>query len=620
MSSRLADRLIAARKRFIVGRASELATFQSALYAEELPFQLLYIYGPGGIGKTTLLNEFHQACREAQVPAYSIDARNIEPSPEALVSALQLVMGIEPPAAPLAHLASQASHPVVFIDTYEILAPLDDWLRKTFFPQLPENVLVVLAGRHPPSPAWRADPGWQSLVRVIALRNLSPGESRSYLLKRDIPLEQHQAVLNFTHGHPLALSLVADVFAQRQGVHFLPEETPDIVKTLLEQFVQKVPSPAHRTALEACALVRTITEALLGEMLGMADSPVASQGVHDLFEWLRGLSFIESGREGLFPHDLARESLVADLRWRNPDWYAELHRRARSYFSNRLGAASSAAQQQILMDYVYLHRDNPVVRPFFEWQSGGSLLTDTLRESDRPLILGMVEAFEGQHSAEIASYWLSRKPENFLVLRDPDGEPAGFLTFISLHGVNEVDTRIDPGIKNAADYLRRHAPLRPGETATHFRFWMGRDTYQTISPAQTLIVINLVRHYLTTPGLAFTFFPAADAGFWAPLAAYANLFHIPEADFEVGGKLYQAFGHDWRLEPPMAWLGMLAEREIAMSPLIAQPPRPTRSLVVLSQADFASAVLDALRTFTRPDGLNGNPLLRSRLVVEKAGQ
>jgi hypothetical protein len=37
------------------------------------------------------------------------------------------------------------------------------------------------------------------------------------------------------------------------------------------------------------------------------------------------------GLEGLFPHDLVHEVLVTDLRWHNPDWYADLHRRARIY-------------------------------------------------------------------------------------------------------------------------------------------------------------------------------------------------------------------------------------------------------------------------------------------------
>ena len=160
---------------------------------------------------------------------------------------------------------------VILIDTYEMLAPLDPWLREVFLLQLPEDVLVVIAGQNPPSPAWSADSGWQSLIRTLPLRNFSPEESRAYLTKREIPSDQHQAILDFTYGHPLALSLVADVFAQRGDTLrvFKPEVAPDVIKVLLEQLVQKVPGPAHRAALEACALVHLTTEALLAAMLAM---------------------------------------------------------------------------------------------------------------------------------------------------------------------------------------------------------------------------------------------------------------------------------------------------------------------------------------------------------------
>ena len=33
-------------------------------------------------------------------------------------------------------------------------------------------------------------------------------------------------------------------------------------------------------------------------------------------------------------------------------------------------------------------------------------------------------------------------------------------------------------------------PLRPGERVTHIRFWMARDTYQDVSPAQSLIAVS----------------------------------------------------------------------------------------------------------------------------------
>jgi hypothetical protein len=128
----------------------------------------------------------------------------------------------------------------------------------------------------------------------------------------------------------------------------------------------------------------------------------------------------------------------------------------------------------------------------------------------------------------------------------------------------------------------------------------------------------MVRHYLTTPGLAFTFLPCVQPEFWAPVFAYAELARIPQADFEVGGRCYGVYGHDWRVMPPMAWLALLAEREIAAESHAARPPQVTEPLLVLSQPDFAQAVREALRHFGQPDLLRQNPLLRSRLVIERA--
>ena len=48
---------------------------------------------------------------------------------------------------------------------------------------------------------------------------------------------------------------------------------------------------------------------------------------HDLFAWLRGLSFVEQGPHGLYPHHLARDVLDADLRWRDPGGHADLVKR-----------------------------------------------------------------------------------------------------------------------------------------------------------------------------------------------------------------------------------------------------------------------------------------------------
>lgn len=645
MSLRLADRLSVARHQQFVGREKELALFQSLLSAADLPFFVLYIFGPAGVGKTALLDEFAHLCEQSGTPAARIDGCNLEPSPEAFIAALQCNLGLMPPDSPLNFLASQSDHHVLLIDAYEALAALDDWIWGVFLPELPENVLAVLVSANPPASAWQADPGWHSVIRVMPLRNLTPPESRAYLSSREIPIEQHEGILDFTHGHPLALSLLADVCAQRPGFHFQPASAPDTIQALLERLVQRVPGPAHRTALEACALVRVTTEALLAEMLAMSepssslpahpDSPersgVSSQQGHrpgtreagesarELFQWLRGLSFIEARQGGLCPHDLVREVLAADLRWRNPDWYAELHRRARNYYVSRVQQTTGQAQQRVLYDYIYLHRDNSLVRPFFEWQAGPSTLTDAVRASDIPALLAMVSQHEGKDSARLAEHWLTRPPCQGLVFRSPQGEPAGFLALVALQQANSDDMNADPAAQAAWRYLQDHAPLRPGEGATLVRFWMARDNYQAVSPMQSLIFIQTVQHYLTTPGLAFTFFPCAEPEFWAPMLDYVDLVRIPDADFEVGGRRFGVYGHDWRTVPPTAWLELLAEREIALTPQIAPSPAARQTLLVLSRPDFEAAVRRALHDYAQPEALLANPLLRSRIVVEEAG-
>jgi hypothetical protein len=610
MPSRIADHLNAARRHQFVGREAERAIFQAALTAESWPFFILYIFGPGGVGKTTLLQELAALCRQHEIAALSLDARNVDPSPPAFILALQLTMGLGPETAPLDALAAQPVRSVIFIDTYEKLNPLDGWLREVFLPQLPENVLLVMAGREALSTGWRTDPGWNTLFRALPLRNLSPEESRAYLSQRRVSPVQHQSVLDFTRGHPLALSLVADVIDQRQDQQFVPEEAPDTIKTLLERFVQKVPSPAHRTALEASALLHVTTEPVLAELLQVGDA-------HELFEWLRSLSFIEYGKDGLFPHDLVRDVLATELRWRNPDWYAELHHRARAYYVKRMQQTHGEEQRRTLFGYIYLHRMNPVVRPVYDWQESGNVWTDAARESDIPALLAMLNQYEGEESARVAKYWFDRHLPFVQVFRSGQETPAGFLVLLTLDRVSDEMLRDDAALGRAWTYLQNSATLRSGEKLMYMRFWMAAETYQSHSPTQSRIFINVVQHYFSTPGLAFTFLAFAQPEAWEKVMAYADFARLPEADFEIGGRRYGVYGHDWRATPLMAWLDLMAAREISQeqnySPALKASPT-----VVLSEPDFAAAVHEALRAYTRPDTLRNSPLLHSHLVIEPA--
>lgn len=608
MSSQISQRLSAARRSHFIGRSFEQELFRSVINHSPPKFNLLFVYGPGGVGKTTLMKQFNELGRELGARVVYLDARNLEPSPAAFLASLAKAFELEDAQQLFDLLARLPETTVILLDTFETIISLDDWLRVAFLPFLPEKSLVVLAARHPPSPSWRTDPGWTELMRVVPLRNFAPDETRSFLSRRAIPESQQTAVMTFTHGHPLALSLVAEAFAQRPGGEFAPEASPDIVKTLVEKFIQEVPGAHHRAALEASSLVRVTTEAVLASMLEVTDAP-------DLFEWLRSLSFMETRRGGLFPHDLARDAIVADLRWRNPDKYVELHRRARQYYFARMDQVRGYDQQRVLWDLIYLHRENPAVRPYFEWQAAATLVADVMQPAELPALVAMVDKFEGPHSAKLAEGWLRRYPKWVVVLRDAQSKLAGFFSWLELNELSSHEIESDPALLSCHHHLQSHAPLRKGEIATLFRFWMAAESYQEVSQVQSILFINVVRYYLTTMNLAYTFLICAAPDFWAPGLAYGDLHRLEQVDFEIGERKYGVFGHDWRVSPPMAWLDLLAERELGGALPSQTFSAREEPLMVLSRQEFDQAVREGLRYYTQPLELQDNPLLRSRLVA-----
>ena len=173
----------------------------------------------------------------------------------------------------------------------------------------------------------------------------------------------HERLVEASHGHPLALSLLADVVV-RGGEATVDPLAPDLVGTLVRRFVDVVPVGLRRGALEVCALARVTTEPLLRDALALDDA-------HELFAWLRDLSFVESGPDGLFPHELARDVLDADLRWRDPGGYKDLFRRVRRHTYAALKASRAREQQRAAFDLKFMFRNLPSVLSPVDWDAWG---------------------------------------------------------------------------------------------------------------------------------------------------------------------------------------------------------------------------------------------------------
>jgi polynucleotide 5'-kinase involved in rRNA processing len=89
----LSKRLQRERVRRFVGRAAEIDLFRAWLEASETsdvtsgsqePFSVLWVYGPGGIGKSTLLRAFAESAHNAGYRLAQIDGGRIRPTPDGI--------------------------------------------------------------------------------------------------------------------------------------------------------------------------------------------------------------------------------------------------------------------------------------------------------------------------------------------------------------------------------------------------------------------------------------------------------------------------------------------------------------------------------------------------------
>ncbi|MCL7430177.1 AAA family ATPase [Streptomyces sp. YS415] len=587
----------AGRDRAFVGRATEIALFRAALAGEPGASPVHYLHGPGGIGKSTLLRRLAREAARAGRPVVEVDARTVSPTPQDFTAA-----------------AAGARHEpgaVLLVDTFEYCQGLEDWLSEEFLPSLPAGAVVAVAGRRPPSARWLSDPGWSGLLHVTGLRNLSPGDAAGYLEARGVPRTFHETLLSFTGGNPLGLALAAAVAVKEgEGASVRSGWAPsqDVIATLLPRLVGDIPGPRHRRALEICAHTYVTSESLLRELMG--------EGASELFAWLRAQPFVESTDTGLFPHDVVREALEADLRWRDPEGFAEMHETVHACLVERVRRAPESRMLQATTALLYLYRAEALVN-FRKWREGGHVTDEPYRTPDRERVLELAEAAEGTESAAIVRYWLDRRPEAFRVYRSTqNGETVAFFAWLRMSAPPPPGA--DPVVDAAWAHARAGAPLRAGEHMALLRFAVYPARYQRTSAPMDLMHWRGLGEIFRDERLAWSFVVKRDDGHWDD---YMRHFAMPRSErtARVGSHTYVLFGHDWRAQPVGPWLKSRSEAVFVHRRGNGQPTAPTRGhreLVVLSRAEFDAAVRDALKSLRRPADLAANPLNRSRLVIE----
>ncbi|GAA1908604.1 AAA family ATPase [Streptantibioticus ferralitis] len=582
------ERLSAARVQAFIGRDEELARFAEALADDpQAPFAF-YLFGPGGIGKSTLLRRLADHARAAGRLLVELDGRFVSRDPadfERAASAFLDVPGT-----------------VLFVDSFEHCQWLESWLWHHFLPRAADGALIVLGGRLAPQPQWTADPAWAGLLHVTELEPFSEEQARSLLAAARIGPELRDLVLRFAGGNPLALSLAAAAGSTGWSREEIWAPSADVLRILLVGLIGEVPSAAHRRALEVAAQAYSTSEELLAAVLPEEDA-------HLLFAWLRDLPFMESTYRGLHPHDAARETLAADLRWRAPNTFVTMRRRLTEEYLRLLREAPEERVWTVTDELFYLFREGEIVARLRTWSREDEVHDRPLHPDDLDVVLRMAEETEGPASADLVRYWAQRQPQAFSVYRLVNtGRIVAFTARLALLAPPDPqDLATDPVVAAAWEHTDATAPVSPGEHIGISRFSVYPERYQVPSRVIDLSSSRAQAESARARGRAYGFAVWRDADAWS--ARVKGSLADTGARPRVGEHTYGLFSVDWRLVPVETWL-----RHFISATDVPAQSGPSG----VSRTAFDQAVREALSHWRDPGTFAACALMRARLAADFA--
>lgn len=596
----LSDSLSDTRGRGFVGRTAELDSFKDCL-SGATDHRILFVHGPGGIGKTTLLDAFVRLARElGRRPVY-VDARDFECTGVAMSTAVT-------DRARRAGYAEDESPDVLLIDGYELLLPVDHWVRDDLLAARPSDCVTVIAGREPPVARWRLDPGWRRLTLVHALKELNRQESDDLLAGFGLSPTRSQVLSAVGRGHPLVLAMLAEAEGSGPSSPHTFVEAPDVVAQLCALIIDDIPDVAHRTGLATCAHATRMTSDLLARIVGSR--------AEEVWAWLESRPYVRRGVVGLFVHDVVREIFEAEFAHRSPDAYVSLHVAVRGYFLGRLADPSEPRPDRAAAEILFLHRSGPMSNQIAGLREGGLLPVARAGTEDRAGIVALIEREEGPTSAAIARRWIDVQPD-CLYLSRSDAGVEGFSMQVYLPTDTELD-EVDPIASAVLATVAEQGPLRPGELINVNRFAGASGSYQRDPMLLLVNGVSCILEWGTKPA-AWTFIITIEPDIYGPYFEYLGLTLMWRTPLSashrgLGGVASEVAGYGWdrRRFPADRLFDLMARRELNGEQ--GPPPADMIRPAPLDRQAFATAVRAALPCISQPDKLAGSPLLGSALV------
>jgi hypothetical protein len=559
------------RSRYI-GRSDVLEILEAS-FQSRAP-RVFHVSGIAGIGKSTLLVMLSERVRAAGGELIKIECRTTEPTESGFTHSLGLAL--LRPGASLDELSiclgELGAKVFLALDTYEVFRLLDTWLRQNYIPSLPGNVRIILLSREKPLAAWFSSPGWSGFFRSLTLESFSEEEARALLLHQDVADEASERIVQFAHGHPLALQLSASAYRARPELNFQQDNLQLVLQELTQMFLNDVDDPALRGALERVSVVRRTTVSLLKVLLPEIDPDAA-------YVKLSGLPYVDINSDGLLIHEVVREAIANTLRARDPAAFLEYRHRAWKQLISEVSKAGSNELWRYTADMLYLI-ENPVVREAFFPRGSNGLAVEPAGKNDADVLSRIIKRHEGAEAAGLLEQWWKRMPQIYSVIRGLDGEVTGIYCKMEPAKVSSAWLAQDPITQTWMDHLEDN-PIPEGQTVLFCRRWLSLDEGEQPSDSQAAAWLDLKRTYMEMrPNLRRIYLTVSDLPAYGPVAQRLGFEVLAEHEISLDGRGYHSAVLDFGPDSVDGWLSDLAATELGIERGISILDVSARELVL----------------------------------------
>lgn len=570
------------RQTTFVGRQYELSQLRQWWHTGRA--RLACVWGPGGIGKTSLGREFGRQLTADGHTVVWIDCTQPGMTP----ALLREQVGQEA--------SEHGGKRLLVLDNADRFRRLGAWLSNEMPRLSPAPDRILLLGRQLPDELQDTP---ADDLQLVTLRQFNARESAQLLGALRIDPDLHASWHQRTQGHPMLLWLLATLGSGERHQH-----------AMLGEFIRhRLLDEAGDEALEAGLIMAAVVRSIHADLLRAA--PEIGTRASEVLRWLTSLGIVSPAAAGYVMHDLVREHILAHIRLTTPERHDRLRETARQWMVGRLLDRTPFDRASLIGELLWLVREAPQIRLVFEGFEQLGLYLDVPRTHEWPEIVACLRQHEGPQVASLWERWQQTGLMRTMVVRGPDHQWLGFSSTLVLHDPPPAELADDPGLVALQAVWKAVGGLRSGERVVAKRFWADRQGHHASSPVQARIYLHVSEQAFLIPGqVALLGIEDPRTGRVAAAAAFAV--EVFSEFAEANGEPRIWIGHNWRTNSLRTWLDH--GTAVAGSDPGGPVPVPQGEPVALSHPDFVAEVRRVLRHWHRPEHLQTSPLLQSRLV------